>query len=279
MRIVNTFISDSNNIPRYTEVSLKQARKINPDIQIDFICHSKQDYFDQLDINWINQKELHDDITLKTFNEVCDFKRHGTPNTTYPSPELFWHRTAERIFYLQAYMSNHQINDVFHFENDVIIYYPLEHADTSDKITVTNMSDTHTTFAISHIPSHSLLLNLCNFFNHALSYGERRLMLLGYDHISEMSLLNIAYRNNIVDTFPTTFNETGTFIYDPGSYGQYFGGTNNGHSSGFIDPTHHIGKLIMCHKLHPTIENERPRTEHNMIFNLHIHSKNLERFI
>lgn len=280
MRIVNTFISDDDTpVPHYTKISLQKARELNPDIEIDFICNKKEYFFDDLNINWIPQASLENGDILKTFNSICDFRRHGTPNTTYPSPRLFWHRTAERIFYLQEYLQQTQLQNVFHFENDVIIYYSLSHAEVSDKILVTTMSDTHTTFAISYIPSYLLLSQLCDFFNEALSFGENRLMALGYDHISEMSLLNIAYRNGLVKTWPTVMNETGAFIYDPGSYGQYFGGTNNGHSSGFIDPTHYIGKAIMANLIHPVIENGKPKTESNMIFNLHIHSKNLERFI
>jgi hypothetical protein len=141
------------------------------------------------------------------------------------------------------------------------------------------MSNTHTTFAFCHIPKWSLLSELCGFFNKALSFGENKLMTLGYDHISEMSLLNIALKNKMVTSFPTLKNETGAFVYDPGSYGQYFGGTNNGHDKGFIDPTHHIGRSIMSKEILPIFENGKPQTQHNMIFNLHIHSKNLERFI
>lgn len=280
MRIVNTFISDDDiDVPHYTKISLQKARELNPDIEIDFICRHKQYFFDDLKINWIPQNDLGGGYLLKEFNEVCDFKRHGIPNTTYPSPKLFWHRTAERVFYLQEYLSQNKINDVIHFENDVLIYYGLDNVDKSDKISITEMSPTHTTFAFCHIPDYGSLNKLCSFFNKLLIFGEIKLQRFGYDHISEMSLLNLALRNNLVKSFPTIENQTGTFVYDPGSYGQYFGGTNNGHSSGFIDGTHYIGLNIKSGKLRPTIENGLPRTESNLIFNLHVHSKNLERFI
>ena len=278
MRIVNTFISDANtNIPEYSILSLKRARELNPDLEIDFISNKKESFFDKLRINWIPQDSINGDL-LKQFNSICDFKRHGTPHTTYPSPSLFWHRTTERIFYLQEYLSQNKFDDIFHFENDVLIYYPLTMADVSDTIRVTDMSQTHTTFAFCHIPKHYLLTALCLYFNKMLSLGEHKLMEFGYGHISEMSLLNMALRSNLVTSFPITINNEGGFIYDPGSYGQYFGGTNNGHGSGFTDPTHYIGSMIRSNKIKPVMENNKPKTESNLIFNLHIHSKNLEKF-
>lgn len=282
MRIVNTFISDDDTpVPHYTKISLQKARELNPDIEIDFICNKKEYFFDDLNINWIPQVSLENGSILKTFNSICDFRRHGIPNTTYPSPRLFWHRTAERVFYLQEYLQQTQLQNVFHFENDVLIYYPLSYANdiNTNKISITDMSPTHTTFAFCHVPRYELMTVLCLFFIKLLMFGERKLMQFGYDHISEMSLLNMALKNELVQSFPILKNDTGTFVYDPGSYGQYFGGTNNGHSNGFTDNTHHIGRAIRSGEIRPIIENGFPQTESNKIFNLHIHSKNLERFI
>ena len=277
MRLVNTFISDSSVVPDYTRLSLKQARLFNSDLHIDFICHSKQDYFDELKINWIPQDTLSNGDTLRAFNQVCSFRRHGTPNTTYPSPNLFWHRTAERIFYLAEYVTKYGYDHIFHFENDVLIYDNLDKVDINNNIMVTPMSNTHTTFAFCYFANADVLKSLCDYFNHLLSLGESYLLSFGYDHISEMSLLNMALRNKLVQCFPI-FQNYGGFIYDPGSYGQYLGGTNNGHGAGFIDPSHYIGHKILLHEIHPVF-NTKPYTEHNPIFNLHIHSKNLEQFI
>ena len=38
VRIVNVHISDKDQIPLYTEISLKKARECNQHIDIDFIC-------------------------------------------------------------------------------------------------------------------------------------------------------------------------------------------------------------------------------------------------
>ena len=285
MRIVYTFISDIETVPEYTIHSVAMARKNNPSINIDFICKEHQSFFYDYGINWVKQDSLSDGELLQEFNKVCDFKRHGKPNTTYPSTSDFWHRTSERIFYLQEYVSRNNFTNVFHLENDVIMYYPAKETlpDTDrNKVSVIMMSNTHTTFAFCHIPTASKIENLCLSFIEMLSnIGEDNLRLYGgYDHISEMSLLNLALRNNVVRSFPIMPPEPSVFIYDPGSYGQYFGGTNNGHDAGFVDTTHYIGSAIVSNMpIKPTISNNKPMVGNHRIFNLHIHSKNLKDFV
>lgn len=283
MRIVYTFISDIHQVPEYTKYSLQMARKKNPCLQIDFICKKHDPMFDEYNINWISQDCLSDGSILKRFNEVCKFNRHGKPNTTYPSAHDFWHRTAERVFYLQEYISREKLTDVFHLENDVIMYHSVESTlyDTSkDKISVVMMSHTHTTFAFCHIPVFQKMEKLCSSFIEMLDdIGEKNMIIYGgYDHISEMSLLNLALRNKIVRSFPVLPGQT-KYVYDPGSYGQYFGGTNNGHGPGFIDPTHYVGSAIAGNHIHPEFNDRTPMVDGHKIFNLHIHSKNLKDFI
>jgi hypothetical protein len=283
MRIVNTFISETNEIPKYTEHSLRQARKFNPSIPIDFISPSPAEYFEELNINWINQSGINSE-ELKRFKEVSWFDRHGTPNTTHPSPEGFWQKTAERIFYLQAYIKQNNLNEIFHFENDVLLYDSINEIQTTDKLTVTPMSSSHTTFAFTFIPTAEEITKLCCFFNNALSFGENNLLSLGYDHISEMSLLNMSLKNNLVSVFPVVPAEDQKYVFDPGSYGQHLGGTNNGHAEGFIDPSHVIGAYIKTGKIETKFE-ECPYVKFKYskdwckVFNLHVHSKNLERFV
>lgn len=285
MKIIYTFISDNQTIPEYTKYSLKKARELNPNLQIDFICKYNQPMFNDYDINWVPQESLSDSRLLKDFNEVCDFKRHGQPNTTYPSTHDFWHRTAERIFYVEEHASNNKLSNFFHLENDVVMYHPVSEstldAEFKDKVSVIRMSQTHTTFAFCYVPEYKQLRKLCNFFIEVLFHlGEDALIKYGgYDHVSEMSLLNMALRNKVVGTFPILPSDAKRFVYDPGSYGQYLGGTNNGHGPGFIDPTHYIGSYMQDTNIAPKIENGIPTIGDKKIFNLHIHSKNLKDFI
>ena len=285
MRIVNTFISDGGELPAYTQISLAQARKTNPDVTIDFICKDDQSFFKDIGVNWIPQDSLKDGTTLKEFNNLCWFKRHGTPNTTHPSPELFWHRTCERIYYLSEYVDKNRLYDVFHFENDVLLYHDLDGVPQANRISLTPMSVDQVTFAFVHVPMPALIVYLCKFLNEALAIGEEGLIQrFGFDHVSEMSLLHIANKCEMFEAFKTV-PEIGEkdFVFDPGSYGQYLGGTNNGHESGFTDPKHMIGALLRNNKIGAEFT-DKPYAIgsdgiKHPIFNLHVHSKNLEGFV
>lgn len=275
--IINTFISDGGPVPEYTHVSLRQARKTNPDTDIRFICADNQDIFDELDIKWVPQGSIDSDL-LREFNECCWFKRHGTPQTTYPSPELFWHRTAERIYYLEAYMAANNLENVFHFENDVLLYGGLDLVPTCSLMLVLPMSRNKSTFAFTHIPTPVQLHTVCQYFNWVLStHNESTLMQHLNDHVSEMSLLHMASREQLVFGLPILPSQNDTVVFDPGSYGQFLGGTNNGHSSGFTDQEHFIGQEISNGNLNVVFDGE-PSVNGVKIFNLHIHSKNLKEF-
>jgi hypothetical protein len=278
--IINTFISDGGPIPEYTNISLRQARHTNPDADIRFICADNQDIFDELNIKWIPQGSITSDL-LKEFNKVCWFKRHGTPNTTYPSPELFWHRTAERIYYLEAYISQNNIENVFHFENDVLIYGHLSEIGVSEhSIMILPMSRNKCTFAFTHVPKPSSFSKLCLYFNWLLSaHGEGRLSHHLQDHVSEMSLLHMAFTDSIVVGLPTIPPHSKRMLFDPGSYGQFLGGTNNGHGPGFTDSEHFIGDQINQGKIKKVeFVDGCPFVDGIKLFNLHVHSKNLELF-
>jgi hypothetical protein len=277
MRIVNTFISNASTVPEYTRISLGQARKLNPDIPIDFICLEKQEFFDELSINWISQTDLSDGQAITEFNNISPFKQIQVAKTKHQSPELFWHRAAERIFYISEYMNRSRVKNVYHFENDVLIYYPLELADKSTNILITPQTEKESTFSFCYFPNARKILKLCHYFNELLANKNSELYNSGYSFISEMSMLHLALKNDIVSSFPTVKSDT-KFIYDPGSYGQYLGGTNLKHPAGFTDPLHIIGKKIQDQEIQVTFDTV-PKTNNNLIFNLHVHSKELNGFV
>tara|TARA_Y100000385_G_scaffold157435_1_gene163218 strand:+ start:4680 stop:5534 length:855 start_codon:yes stop_codon:yes gene_type:complete len=282
MRIVNTFISDTNEIPAYVEISLRQARKMNPGLEIDFISKKAADYFEELSINWIPQ----DDIThpmLDEFRRLSWFDSHGTPNTTYPSPAGFWQKTCERIYYVMAHVYNNNYKKVFHFENDVLLYGNLKELEPiGETAKVTDMSPTQTTFAFCYFPNAEQIAYLCLCFNHLLTMGNYELQEFVNDHISEMSLAKIMRDVGTIESFPILPQSGQSFLFDPGSYGQFLGGTNNGHDGGFTDPKHYIGQAIN-NGLQVSFVDDKPYVVHKEVhyplFNLHVHSKNLGEFI
>ena len=284
MRIVNTFISETNDIPEYTKTSLEQARRNNPETPIDFIAAKPADYFNDLDINWINQKDV-EGVLLKRFRSVSWFDRHGTPNTTHPSPDSFWAKTAERLFYLEEYIWQNQYTDVVHIENDVMLYGDIMELNSAIPVTGITTSPFQTTFALAYISDPQYYRNVCSSLIEFMRYGEQKLLGFGYDHISEMSLLNLAWHQGVIGTFNIFPEENNDWVFDPASYGQFLGGTNNNHARGFTDSKHYIGQKIRSGKFEVSFDSDGPKVwdkennVHKKIFNLHIHSKNLKDFV
>lgn len=280
--IINTFISDSDHVPDYTALSLNKARELNPNLPIHFICKKEQPYFKKLNITWVDQTFFENNPLVTKFNEISWFQRHGTPQTTYPSPEGFWHRTCERIFYLAAYAEYSKQTGFLHTENDVVMYYSLD--DMEDLIpkdfAATVMSDTQATFAVTYVPHYLHLVNLCEMMLEIMKLGEEKIKTyVKSDHVSEMTLLRIAMENCLIDSLSIVPEEDYPLCFDPGSYGQFLGGTNNGHDAGFKDPNHYPW---LC-KCEAYMKDNRPFVKRNNIerplFNLHVHSKQLEKFV
>lgn len=282
--IINTFISDGQKIPEYTLLSLKRLRDLNPDERILFICSTTEPYgsfFKKNRIEVMEQNQIESDLLLE-FNEISNLKRHGTPNTTYPSPDFFFHRAMERIYYLEAVIWENDYKNVWHFENDVLTYYPLP--DQDDELKITMMGAGIATFAVVYIPLAKNLTYICNEFNKLLCENEADLMnKYKIDMVNEMTLLAILNQRSFPILPPPPFDEN--YLFDPGSYGQYLGGTNNGHGSGYAGDHHFIGRFINKGYIKPVFENGKPWVleldtgEQNALFNLHIHSKKLEQFL
>jgi hypothetical protein len=292
MEFVGIYLGDDEYIPPYTEISLKQARYFNPHIEMHYICNAKQSYFDEINIKWIPTKSISSAL-LENFNEICWFKREGIPRTSYPSKPMFWHRTAERIFYLQAYMEMLNLENVFHFENDNLIYGSLEDIHVEENIKVLPMSPILTTFGFCYFPNHNKFKQLCSFMIDALHIGERALLSMGYDHISEMSLLNYSLRHGLVDLLPIIprycnvpfYKNAKNFIFDSAAYGQFLGGNNNGDGPGFMNchSGYYSALALRNGDVKIEIKNMKPYIVDSLgkyyeLFNLHLHRKELEKF-
>lgn len=283
MRIVNTFISDGKKIPEYTFLSLHQLRKLNPSIPIDFICSNAYPYkrfFTKNKISIIDQDSIGSKL-LTEFNNASWLKKWGTPDTKHPSPEFFFHRAMERIYYIDAYITANKFNNVFHFENDVVTYYPVdviyaEHVNTPIAVPA---SPTTFTLACYFIPKPIGSNLLCAKLNELLAIGEQGLISkYKLDMVNEMSLLSICFGEGLLYAYPIT-PIPGEYILDPSSYGQFVGGTNNEHGIGFTDMNHFLGPRLRSGKIKVEFRDGKPYANDAPIFNLHIHSKNLKDFI
>ena len=188
-------------------------------------------------------------------------------------------------------MKKYEINDVIHLENDVLIYYNCDILiHTLDKNNVYIPFDTfnRTIASIMYIPSATIFKKILDNYN------------LNKNDMENFS--QIRQTIGLIDNFPifnnylspdreisfvsTNFNNL-NYIFDAAAIGQYLGGVDSIYTAkstvGFINETciikyniYNINWLIVDYIKRPFIQ-----INNNLIpiFNLHIHCKNLQKFI
>jgi hypothetical protein len=227
------------------------------------------------------------DIYEKKFPDIFNF-RNG-----------FWRLSIERFFYLTDFIKNNSLKNVFHTENDIMMYSDLNQVHINiktifeEKDTFYILKDSPTRgigsfmFSLSEMP----WIDFCRFVN----------VQLQSKFSNDMNLLG-AYPNCI--TLPDSPNHSVSRtlgIFDAACIGQYLGGTDprkgasvdfddGDHESSFINPTKgfvnetSVFKPNTCRYMHVIdkgfkkwmlIHNDGAKLP---IHNLHIHSKNLYEF-
>jgi hypothetical protein len=203
----------------------------------------------------------------------------------------FWTLTSLRFFYIYEFMKKYNINDVIHLENDVLIYYNCDIL--INKLDKDNIYIPFDTFnrniaSIMYIPS-------ANIFKLVLdNYDMTKNDMENFSIIKQkIGLINIfpifndyLSSNNEISFVSTNYNNF-NFIFDAAAIGQYLGGVDprndKSDTVGFINETciikyniYDIHWIIIDNINKPFIT-----INNNIIpiFNLHIHSKKLYKFI
>jgi hypothetical protein len=102
---------------------------------------------------------------------------------------------------------------------------------------------------------------------------------------NEMQLLaGIAKRKpELIKTLNILPSNGVNFLFDPSSYGQYFGGTHAGHQPGFTQKSHIVGDQIINENINPIMIENKPLVLKDgktySLVNLHIHSKKTKLFL
>ena len=203
----------------------------------------------------------------------------------------FWHNTSKRFFLIYEYIKRNNITNVFHIENDVLLYSKLNYK-FDNKLYLVMHSKDKCIPSIIYIPSHDFLEMLIKNYKY---------------HLNDMVNLAYFYNNNknIIKTFPIIHNTTDMGIYnenynqfksifDGCAIGQYLGGIDPRNKSG--DTSGFINECTVGEKDTPKITFDKykfkwlkkdtyyfPYIEINNNFipinNLHIHCKNLKQFM
>lgn len=202
----------------------------------------------------------------------------------------FWLFTSLRFIYIYELMKIYNLKNIFHIENDVLLYYdPVLLIDKLENYIYLPFDCYKRSIAsIMYIPEQTLLKTAIDNWNYDKNDMENFYYIGKKTNvIRNFPIFNSKYCNTNEELF-VSFNFSNlNYIFDAAAIGQYLGGVDSrnikGNTIGFINETCVI-KYNRYKFVWKNIDSiNKPFIEINgeliPIFNLHIHSKNLDKFI
>jgi len=204
-----------------------------------------------------------------------------------------WRTSFERFFYIREIIQNYNLKDVVHFDNDVLIYKNINSiidplSSNIQHIGLPTHKPNEFVCGFMYIKNFDSINRLCNCLLTLAQKGEIELEKIFNSWPHEMRLLGEIYNiyPDLITPLPILPSKNWNNLYeilqgvfDPSSYGQYFGKTQQkekntvypGDENRFIDQ-HIVNKCIT-----PIFNKNCPyiiyKEKNIPIFNLHIHSK------
>jgi hypothetical protein len=267
-----------NNLQAYIVDNIQHLKKHNNN-NITVITDKKfNTLFENIAINLINVEDIIPDY-VNVASKI---------NTTYRGG--FWILASYRFIAIYEYMKQYNIVNIVHLENDVLIYTNIDTINfhNTNKLLLTMDSENRCIPGLMFIPSIDILKKCLDIFNPNLN--DMQNFSNCYYNLSEyIDTLPIFVENNknaITKMITKNFKHYNC-IFDAAALGQYLGGVDPrnipGNTIGFVNETcvidyskyEIIWKNVNYKKIPYIVINaiEYP------IINLHIHCKDLKRFI
>ncbi len=300
------FVHVGPRLPDYMEDSLSQARLFNKTCPI-YLAASQEA------LQGLSEKARAASPTLvpletlqKTENHLC-FNNFSVMDRSFRGG--FWHYTSERFFYLEEVIAHYDLHQVFHLENDNMLYVDLEKIlpvfmQYYPGIAATFDNDRRCIPGFVYIADKQIIADLTTLMANQAHAGKNDMEFLAIfkDHVQREGIDHLPIvMENYFDYYealspaghrvrnPRLYSQHGDYfdsIFDAAALGQYLGGIDpkNGASSpGFINES----CIFNPSKLH--FRWERDLEGRNVpyayfegverrINNLHIHCKNLKLF-
>jgi hypothetical protein len=294
------FHSDRPELPIYLEDNFKQIRLFNPDINIHFLTdkvHKRNPLFKKYNVLAVNKDEFYSD-KISRFTLYFNYFRK-------PRHYQFWVITSTRLMYIERYIKDCGLKNVYHFENDILLYRDIVEINEQMMrlypnlaITVGGPDKCMTGFMF--IKDNESLAVLTQYFLDKLREVGKRVLIkqYGMDMVNEMTLMR-AFSKDHPDKlqflpilpFGEYSNNYSSFnsIFDPASWGQFVGGNAQEMMPGLKPKDHYIGQLLEEHPDYDVVwhKDELDRNipyfkydgQEVRINNLHIHCKNLAKYL
>ena len=255
--------------PDYLIDSFRTIDRVDPDARIIFIT-------DQ-------EVEIDDVEILQVRDIACEQTRKTMDMSLFrDDTNQLWRTSIFRIFLVRDAMKYLNLDTCYHFDSDVLMFKSskdFEHLiNDFDGLYITYHNEFEVVFGFSRFGGVEKADKICDIL-HDVVFDPRKQAEYSSDGMAnEMRLMCGIMRRNpdLIKTLNIFPNETG-IVFDPSSYGQFFGGTHQGHPAGFSHHTHDIGRGIQSGELVPVMIDKKPYVKYDgkeyPIVNLHIHSK------
>lgn len=270
------------NVPSYMFDCIKQIRKFTED-RIVVILSERP--------NFTIREE---NVLLVCLDMIpkCENWKNFKPEFFAPMGGGLWRYSCERFFAIESVMKNLGIKKALHIENDNLIYAKPDEEffekDCGDTIGLVPITYTLLGAGIMYIGSIENLDWMNGTLNCEISKGKEELeKSYGNEMLNEMRLLNVI-RSDKITALPILPCEESKYVYDCASWGQYVGGTHQNPGKPHSEDAHIVGREINAGKY--CVEWETPKDkgpfvfnritkEKKYLFNLHIHSKELHKWM
>ena len=287
------------NLPDHLHLCINQIKKIDPLEEIYLVT---EDYVELKDVNVLKISDIESDSTrIIKSKKIYD-------NTKYEKNPL-WETSLLRIFYLRDLSSFLNLKEIVHFDTDVLIYAKLSDIKqnfNTERFNITRLKKNALVFGYSYSHKSIILENLCNLIEEYLINKVKASSWIDSPE-NEMKILS-----NLQNENPKFFNELNVLpsksenqIFDPATYGQMIGGSHSRPRrftpigiykttkldsrprylprGGIMDLNHDIGLELNKKKVKIFFNNGQPQIIINEkllnLVNLHIHSKELNKYI
>lgn len=140
------------------------------------------------------------------------------PRESMAFRDSFWISTTARFFYIEEFMRKEKLTNVFHIENDVMLYEDLNNIMKTlnrDKMYMVQDNVARVVPSILFIPNVTQLDLLNNFILNQIKNSSV--------FLNDMNLLGL-YKDK--EAFPFHFNTNSKYIFDGAAIGQYLGGVD-----------------------------------------------------
>ncbi len=286
---MNYILFNYGETPDHIKYTLNTIKSVDQNSDIYFLSNRKNNFKN------LNNLSFSD---FPSLNEKRDFLIDYYKETPYSKEKypLFF-TSVLRIYALYEISNKLKIESFIHFDNDVLIYKSFDELNKNnlfikDRINITKTNFNDLIFGYSYFPNHTLINKLINEFDIVLKNIDFYTKHYGKGSpLHEMRMLNIVKESNedIFNILPSLpYSSDKNIIFDPASYGQFFNGMH--HRRGnyifkrrWVNTKDIVGREIKSKRIKPKFLNSSPVVQYKnknvSLSNLHIHSKNLNKFL